>query len=187
MSNRKYRRGRSKNPPFASSHRAFFMGQKLIACDNYHWPFLQGSLWAKTFLQCVDINQSWSKRCEPASVHVQPKSRFGGETWRWMTNATFTESDTSGMLFPAAHWLGLFYGETAMIDTGSLQLSTQRSQSGRASVPLRNAKGEKKKAELTSFSILGLFWCIDLLHHKDKRCFPLSRLVSAIRFAKRVA
>lgn len=73
-----------------------------------------------------------------------------------------------------------------MIDTGSLQLSTQRSQSGRASVPLRNAKG-KKKAELTSFSILGLFWYIDLLHSKDKRCFPLSRLVSTIRFAKRVA
>lgn len=137
-SNRKHSRGRSKNPPFASSNRAFFMGQKLIACDNYHWPLLQGSLWAKTFLQCVDINQSWSKRCEPESVHVQ---------WRWMTNATFTKSDTSGMLFPgwnAAHWLGLFYGETAMIDTGSLQLSTQRSQSGRASVPLRNAKGKKK-------------------------------------------
>lgn len=75
-SNRKHRRGRSKNPPFASSHRAFFMGQKLIACDNYHWPFLQQNLWTKTFLQCVDINQSWSQRCEPASVHVQPKSRF---------------------------------------------------------------------------------------------------------------
>lgn len=42
-----------------------------------------------------------------------------------------------------------------MIDTGSLQLSTQRSQSGRASVPLRNAKGKKKLNKHVSAFLVG--------------------------------